>query len=142
MVEITYNKKNIIILFILMSIILFFIYKGFIADSNHYLKEYKNYLISINASRYYFDKINKNKNNNDKKKKLDNENELKLLILKIRNYLNNSINMNERILKNLNYTNHYNTRRIKYLLNETIEYLNHRKKNDAELLNIIDKNIT
>ena len=62
MVEISNDKKNIIILFITMIIILLFIYKGFIADSDLYLKEYKNYLIKINATKYYFDKVDKNKN--------------------------------------------------------------------------------
>ena len=142
MVEITNNKKNIIILFISMIIILFFIYKGFIADSDYYLKEYKNYLIKINASQYYFDKIDKNKNNNNKNRKIEKET-IKGLLLKIKNNLNCSININERIINNLTITKFSNIAKLKNIFNDTITYLNKQRKRDAELINIIDKlNIT
>ena len=142
MVEITNNKKNIIILFISMIIILFFIYKGFIADSDHYLKEYKNYLIKINASQYYFDKIDKNKNNNNKNRKIEKET-IKGLLIKIKNNLNCSININERIINNLTITKFSNIAKLKNIFNDTITYLNKQRKRDAELINIIDKlNIT
>ena len=142
MVEITNNKKNIIILFISMIIILFFIYKGFIADSDHYLKEYKNYLIKINASQYYFDKIDKNKNNNNKNRKIEKET-IKGLLIKIKNNLNCSININERIINNLTITKFSNIAKLKNIFNDTITYLNEQRKRDAELINIIDElNIT
>ena len=123
MVEISNDKKNIIILFITMIIILLFIYKGFIADSDLYLKEYKNYLIKINATKYYFDKVDKNKN---KKKKTDNE-KIKELLLKIKKSLNKSININEKIIKNLSFIDFSKIKKIKSIINETIKYLNHKQ---------------
>ena len=138
MVEISNNKKNIIILFILMSIILLFIYKGFIADSNHYLEQYKNYLITINASQYYFDKIDKNKNNNDKNKIKDKEKIIELL-LNIKNSLNDSINIKEKLIKNLNNIDYKNIKKLKSNINNTIKQLNHNRKIDNDIINIIDK---
>ena len=148
MVEISYNKKNIIILFISMIIIFLFIYKGFILDSNHYLKEYKNYLISINASEYYFNKINKNKNtwksliyiyNN---KNIGNW-KIQELLLKIKNYLNNSINIDEKIKANLAKVKTSKNLKLKFIINDTNEYLNQRKKGYIDLINLIEKfNIT
>ena len=135
MVEISNDKKNIIILFITMIIILLFIYKGFIADSDLYLKEYKNYLIKINATKYYFDKVDKNKN---KKKKTDNE-KIKELLLKIKKSLNKSININEKIIKNLSFIDFSKIKKIKSIINETIKYLNHKQKKDADLLKVIEK---
>ena len=135
MVEISNDKKNIIILFITMIIILLFIYKGFIADSDLYLKEYKNYLIKINATKYYFDKVDKNKN---KKKKTDNE-KIKELLLKIKKSLNKSININEKIIKNLSFIDFSKIKEIKSIINETIKYLNHKQKKDEDLLKVIEK---
>ena len=135
MVEISNDKKNIIILFITMIIILLFIYKGFIADSDLYLKEYKNYLIKINATKYYFDKVDKNKN---KKKKTDNE-KIKELLLKIKKSLNKSININEKIIKNLSFIDFSKIKKIKSIINETIKYLNHKQKKDGDLLKLIEK---
>ena len=135
MVEISNDKKNIIILFITMIIILLFIYKGFIADSDLYLKEYKNYLIKINATKYYFDKVDKNKN---KKKKTDNE-KIKELLLKIKKSLNKSININEKIIKNLSFIDFSKIKKIKSIINETIKYLNHKQKKDEDLLKVIEK---
>ena len=120
MVEINNSKKNIIILFIIMIIILFFIYKGFIADSNQYLQEYKNYLISVNASKYYFNKLEKNK-----KKKSDKNKDIDLLKIKgilfqiksliTQNIIDKQNLMND--LKNINYTN---IDEIKEAINHTI----------------------
>ena len=135
MVEISNDKKNIIILFITMIIILLFIYKGFIADSDLYLKEYKNYLIKINATKYYFDKVDKNKN---KKKKIDNE-KIKELLLKIKKSLNKSININEKIIKNLSFIDFSKIKKIKSIINETIKYLNHKQKKDEDLLKVMEK---
>ena len=135
MVEISNDKKNIIILFITMIIILLFIYKGFIADSDLYLKEYKNYLIKMNATKYYFDKVDKNKN---KKKKIDNE-KIKELLLKIKKSLNKSININEKIIKNLSFIDFSKIKKIKSIINETIKYLNHKQKKDEDLLKVIEK---
>ena len=135
MVEISNDKKNIIILFITMIIILLFIYKGFIADSDLYLKEYKNYLIKMNATKYYFDKVDKNKN---KKKKTDNE-KIKELLLKIKKSLNKSININEKIIKNLSFIDFSKIKKIKSIINETIKYLNHKQKKDEDLLKVIEK---
>ena len=135
MVEISNDKKNIIILFITMIIILLFIYKGFIADSDLYLKEYKNYLIKINATKYYFDKVDKNKN---KKKKIDIE-KIKELLLKIKKSLNKSININEKIIKNLSFIDFSKIKKIKSIINETIKYLNHKQIKDGNLLKLIEK---
>ena len=135
MVEISNDKKNIIILFITMIIILLFIYKGFIANSDLYLKEYKNYLIKINATKYYFDKVDKNKN---KKKKIGNE-KIKELLLKIKKSLNKSININEKIIKNLSFIDFSKIKKIKSIINETIKYLNHKQKKDEDLLKVIEK---
>ena len=138
MVEINDNKKNIIILFISMIFILLFFYKGFISDSDHYLLDYKNYLIKVNASQYYFDKIDKNKNNNDKNKIKDKEKIIELL-LNIKNSLNDSININEKLIKNLNNIDYKNIKKLKSNINNTIKQLNHNRKIDNDIINIIDK---
>lgn len=138
MVEINDNKKNIILLFISMIFILLFFYKGFISDSDHYLLDYKNYLIKVNASQYYFDKIDKNKNNNDKNKIKDKEKIIELL-LNIKNSLNDSINIKEKLIKNLNNIDYKNIKKLKSNINNTIKQLNHNRKIDNDIINIIDK---
>lgn len=136
MVEISYNKKNIIILFITMIIILFFIYKGFIADSNQYIKEYKNYLISINASQYYFDKLNKNKINN--KRKIKDDEKIHNILLKMKNDLNYSIIMDEKLVTNLNLIKYSKNNKLKHVINDIVEYLNYQKQNFSDLYNLIE----
>ena len=136
MVEISYNKKNIIILFITMIIILFFIYKGFIADSNQYIKEYKNYLISINASQYYFDKLNKNKINN--KRKIKDDEKIHNILLKMKNDLNYSIIMDEKIVTNLTLIKYSKNSKLKHVINDIVEYLNYQKQNFSDLYNLIE----
>ena len=136
MVEISYNKKNIIILFITMIIILFFIYKGFIADSNQYIKEYKNYLISINASQYYFDKLNKNKINN--KRKIKDDEKIHNILLKMKNDLNYSIIMDEKIVTNLTLIKYSKNNKLKHVINDIVEYLNYQKQNFSDLYNLIE----
>ena len=136
MVEISYNKKNIIILFITMIIILFFIYKGFIADSNQYIKEYKNYLISINASQYYFDKLNKNKINN--KRKIKDDKKIHNILLKMKNDLNYSIIMDEKIVTNLTLIKYSKNSKLKHVINDIVEYLNYQKQNFSDLYNLIE----
>ena len=136
MVEISYNKKNIIILFITMIIILFFIYKGFIADSNQYIKEYKNYLISINASQYYFDKLNKNKINN--KRKIKDDEKIHNILLKMKNDLNYSIKMDEKIVTNLTLIKYSKNSKLKHVINDIVEYLNYQKQNFSDLYNLIE----
>ncbi len=138
MVEINYNKKNIIILFISMSVFLFFIYKGFIADSSQYLEEYKNYLLKINASKYYFDKLEKNKTIKEKEDKTDENKKINELLLIYKKSLNNSININDKIIKNLENINFDNIMKIKNILNDTIEFLKQRNKNDSYFLKIFD----
>ena len=136
MVEISYNKKNIIILFITMIIILFFIYKGFIADSNQYIKEYKNYLISINASQYYFDKLNKNKINN--KRKIKDDEKIHNILLKMKNDLNDSIIMDEKMVTNLTLIKYSKNNKLKHIINDIVEYLNYQKQNFSDLINLIE----
>ena len=136
MVEISYNKKNIIILFITMIIILFFIYKGFIADSNKYIKEYKNYLISINASQYYFDKLNKNKINN--KRKIKDDKKIHNILLKMKNDLNYSIKMDEKLVTNLTLIKYSKNNKLKHVINDIVEYLNYQKQNFSDLYNLIE----
>ena len=136
MVEISYNKKNIIVLFIIMIIILFFIYKGFIADSNQYIKEYKNYLISINASQYYFDKLNKNKINN--KRKIKDDEKIHNILLKMKNDLNYSIIMDEKIVTNLTLIKYSKNSKLKHVINDIVEYLNYQKQNFSDLYNLIE----
>ena len=141
MVEISYNKKNIIILFITMIIILFFIYKGFIADSNQYIKEYKNYLISINASQYYFDKLNKNKINN--KRKIKDDEKIHNILLKMKNDLNYSIIMDEKLVTNLTLIKYSKNNKLKHIINDIVEYLNYQKQNFSDLYNLIENyNVT
>ena len=136
MVEISYNKKNIIVLFIIMIIILFFIYKGFIADSNQYIKEYKNYLISINASQYSFDKLNKNKINN--KRKIKDDKKIHNILLKMKNDLNYSIIMDEKIVTNLTLIKYSKNSKLKHVINDIVEYLNYQKQNFSDLYNLIE----
>ena len=136
MVEISYNKKNIIVLFIIMIIILFFIYKGFIADSNQYIKEYKNYLISINASQYYFDKLNKNKINN--KRKIKDDKKIHNILLKMKNDLNYSIIMDEKLVTNLTLIKYSKNNKLKHVINDIVEYLNYQKQNFSDLYNLIE----
>ena len=136
MVEISYNKKNIIVLFIIMIIILFFIYKGFIADSNQYIKEYKNYLISINASQYYFDKLNKNKINN--KRKIKDDEKIHNILLKMKNDLNYSIIMDEKLVTNLTLIKYSKNNKLKHIINDIVEYLNYQKQNFSDLINLIE----
>ena len=136
MVEISYNKKNIIILFITMIIILFFIYKGFIADSNQYIKEYKNYLISINASQYYFDKLNKNKINN--KRTIKDDEKIHNILLKMKNDLNDSIIMDEKLVTNLTLIKYSKNNKLKHIINDIVEYLNYQKQNFSDLINLIE----
>ena len=141
MVEITYNKKNIIILFITMIIILFFIYKGFIADNDQYIKEYKNYLINISAPQYYFDKINKNKINN--KRKNNDEEKIHSILLKVKNDLNNSIKMDEKVITNLSLMKYSKNNKLKNIIKDIVEYLNYQKQNFSDLINLIEKyNVT
>ena len=141
MVEITYNKKNIIILFITMIIILFFIYKGFIADSDQYIKEYKNYLINISAPQYYFDKINKNKINN--KRKNNDEEKIHSILIKVKNDLNNSIKMDEKVITNLSLMKYSKNNKLKNIIKDMVEYLNYQKQNFSDLINLIEKyNVT
>ena len=136
MVEISYNKKNIIVLFIIMIIILFFIYKGFIAESNQYIKEYKNYLISINASQYYFDKLNKNKINN--KRKIKDDEKIHNILLKMKNDLNYSIIMDEKLVTNLTLIKYSKNNKLKHIINDIVEYLNYQKQNFSDLYNLIE----
>ena len=136
MVEISYNKKNIIVLFIIMIIILFFIYKGFIADSNQYIKEYKNYLISINASQYYFDKLNKNKINN--KRTIKDDEKIHNILLKMKNDLNDSIIMDEKLVTNLTLIKYSKNNKLKHIINDIVEYLNYQKQNFSDLINLIE----
>ena len=138
MVEINYNKKNVIILFISMIFVLLFIYKGFISDSDHYLKDYKNYLIKVNASQYYFDKIDKKKNNNGKNKIKDNE-KIKELLLNIKNSLNISININEKLIKSLNNIDYNNIKKLKLNINDAIKQLNFNKKINNDIANMVEK---
>ena len=136
MVEISYNKKNIIVLFIIMIIILFFIYKGFIAESNQYIKEYKNYLISINASQYYFDKLNKNKINN--KRTIKDDEKIHNILLKMKNDLNYSIIMDEKLVTNLTLIKYSKNNKLKHIINDIVEYLNYQKQNFSDLINLIE----
>ena len=138
MVEINYNKKNVILLFISMIFVLLFIYKGFISDSDHYLKDYKNYLIKVNASQYYFDKIDKKKNNNGKNKIKDNE-KIKELLINIKNSLNISININEKLIKSLNDVDYNNIKKLKININDAIKQLNFNKKINNDIANMVEK---
>ena len=135
MVEISNNKKNIIILFIIMIIILFFIYKGFIADNSHYLEEYKNYLISINASEYYFKQTEKNKKiKSYNKEKNELENAINILMY-IKETINNSIN--NIVLNNLTIYNNTNINE----LNKVITNLSRANENIDKIDEIIVKYI-
>ena len=132
MVEINNNKKNIILLFIIMIIILFFIYKGFIADSNQYLQDYKKYLISINASKYYFNKIEKNKKKNLDKKKNKELIKVKEILLEIKSIIIQNIIDNQNIMNNLKNINYSDEDEIKEVINNTLYSL--KKSNIKEYL--------
>ena len=136
--EITNNKKNIIILFIIMIIILFFTYKGFIADSSHYLEDYKKYLLSINASKYYFNKIEKNKKYSNKPKDKD-KNELNYYLFKLKKIINNNINNNEKIVHNLKNLNFTDQNKLKLIINEIIKTLNETNNNNYYIAEVIAK---
>jgi hypothetical protein len=140
MVETINNKKNIIILFIIMIFLLFFIYKGFITDNNHYIQEYKNYLISINASNYYFDKINKNnyksKNKKEVKKEINKE-----LLLKIEAFLKKSVDINNQIIKDLYNINISQKNSINIVINNTIKSLSEINI-DNDIINELISNYT
>ena len=122
MVEIDNSKKNIIILFVSMIIILFFIYKGFIVDANLYLQEYKNYILSINTSNIYLSKIKRkklneiNKDKNKNKKDKDSE-KTKDFLIKIKEFTNKSIHNSNDILKYLNNINYKEINKMKKAIN-------------------------
>ena len=137
MVEISNSKKNIILLFIIMIIILFFIYKGFIADNSHYLDELKNYLISINASKYYFkqfEKKNKIKSFNKEKKDLE---EVINILMQIKDFINNSNNITKILINNLTIYNNTNLNE----LNKVIKNLVEVNENIDKIEEIIAKNM-
>ena len=137
MVEISNSKKNIILLFIIMIIILFFIYKGFIADNSHYLDELKNYLISINASKYYFkqfEKKNKIKSFNKEKKVLE---EVINILMQIKDFINNSNNITKILINNLTIYNNTNLNE----LNKVIKNLVEVNENIDKIEEIIAKNM-
>ena len=124
-----------------MIIILFFIYKGFIADSDQYIKEYKNYLINISAPQYYFDKINKNKINN--KRKNNDEEKIHSILINVKNDLNNSIKMDEKVITNLSLMKYSKNNKLKNIIKDMVEYLNYQKQNFSDLINLIEKyNVT
>ena len=139
MVEINNSKKNIIILFLSMSFFLFFIYKGFFADSSHYLREYKNYLIRINASKYYFDKLEKNKIIKEDKSNINKNKEFHELLLKIKHFINYYININEIIIEKLENNEYLSLVKLKRLLNDALKYLKQINKNNSDLLEVIEK---
>ena len=122
MVEIDNSKKNIIILFVSMIIILFFIYNEFIVYTNHYLQEYKNYILSINTSNRYISKIKRkklneiNKDKNKNKKDKDSE-KTKDFLIKIKEFTNKSIHNSNDILKYLNNINYKEINKMKKAIN-------------------------
>ena len=138
MVEISNSKKNIIILFIIMIIILFFIYKGFIADNSHYLEEYKNYLISINASQYYFKQIEKNKKIKSSNKEIKELEKVINILMQIKEFINNSNNITKIIINNLTINNNTNINE----LNKVITNLVEAKENIDKIDEIIEKYMT
>ena len=138
MVEISNSKKNIIILFIIMIIILFFIYKGFIADNSHYLEEYKNYLISINASKYYFKQIEKNKKIKSSNKEIKELEKVINILMQIKEFINNSNNITKIIINNLTINNNTNINE----LNKVITNLVEAKENIDKIDEIIEKYMT
>ena len=105
-----------------MIIILFFIYKGFIVDANLYLQEYKNYILSINTSNNYLNKIkrkklneiNKDKNKNKKDKDIE---KIKDFLIKIKEFTNKSIHNSNNILKDLNNLNYKEINKMKKTIN-------------------------
>ena len=144
MVEIDNSKKNIITLFTLMIIILFFIYKGFVSDNSIYFKEYKNYLININTSNYYLNKIKKYKLNNintekNKNKKIKNKEEIKDILLKIKSLIDISINNNQKIINNLNNINinYTDKEQLKKVIDNALKDIENTNKNDKNIKNII-----
>ena len=121
-----------------MIIILFFIYKGFIADNSHYLEEYKNYLISINASKYYFKQIEKNKKIKSSNKEIKELEKVINILMQIKEFINNSNNITKIIINNLTINNNTNINE----LNKVITNLVEAKENIDKIDEIIEKYIT
>ena len=146
MVEIDNSKKNIIILFVSMIIILFFIYKGFIVDANLYLQEYKNYILSINTSNNYLSKIkrkklneiNKDKNKNQKDK--DSE-KTKDFLIKIKEFTNKSIHNSNDILKYLNNINYKEINKMKKAINNVKDLTKNINQYNEYILDAINNYI-
>ena len=146
MVEIDNSKKNIIILFVSMIIILFFIYKGFIVDANHYMQEYKNYILSINTSNNYLSKIKRkklneiNKDKNKNKKDKDSE-KTKDFLIKIKEFTNKSIHNSNDILKYLNNINYKEINKMKKAINNVKDLTKNINQNNEYILDAINNYI-
>lgn len=146
MVEIDNSKKNIIILFVSMIIILFFIYKGFIVDANLYLKEYKNYILSINTSNSYLSKIKRkklneiNKDKNKNKKDKDSE-KTKDFLIKIKEFTNKSIHNSNDILKYLNNINYKEINKMKKAINNVKDLTKNINQYNEYILDAINNYI-
>ena len=146
MVEIDNSKKNIIILFVSMIIILFFIYKGFIVDANLYLQEYKNYILSINTSNNYLSKIKRkklneiNKDKNKNKKDKDSE-KTKDFLIKIKEFTNKSIHNSNDILKYLNNINYKEINKMKKAINNVKDLTKNINQNNEYILDAINNYI-
>ena len=146
MVEIDNSKKNIIILFVSMIIILFFIYKGFIVDANLYLQEYKNYILSINTSNNYLSKIKRkklneiNKDKNKNKKDKDSE-KTKDFLIKIKEFTNKSIHNSNDILKYLNNINYKEINKMKKAINNVKDLTKNINQNNEYILDEINNYI-
>ena len=61
------------------------------------------------------------------------------MLLNIKNSLNDSINIKEKLIKNLNNIDYKNIKKLKSNINNTIKQLNHNRKIDNDIINIIDK---
>ena len=146
MVEIDNSKKNIIILFVSMIIILFFIYKGFIVDANLYLQEYKNYILSINTSNNYLSKIKRkklneiNKDKNKNKKDKDSE-KTKDFLIKIKEFTNKSIHNSNDILKYLNNINYKDINKMKKAINNVKDLTKNINQYNEYILDAINNYI-
>ena len=146
MVEIDNSKKNIIILFVSMIIILFFIYKGFIVDANLYLQEYKNYILSINTSNIYLSKIKRkklneiNKDKNKNKKDKDSE-KTKDFLIKIKEFTNKSIHNSNDILKYLNNINYKEINKMKKAINNVKDLTKNINQYNEYILDAINNYI-
>lgn len=146
MVEIDNSKKNIIILFVSMIIILFFIYKGFIVDANLYLQEYKNYILSINTSNNYLSKIKRkklneiNKDKNKNKKDKDSE-KTKDFLIKIKEFTNKSIHNSNDILKYLNNINYKEINKMKKAINNVKDLTKNINQYNEYILDAINNYI-